>query len=437
VNRGIADEPPVLRVGIDARIISGKAGGVEGVVRGLAHGLSHLEDGRERYIFFAYEGHDEWIRPHISGPCELVLVPRKPKWRHLAREIAKRDGGDIGRRLWVSRIRRRIWSAVASKISRGVPVSDGTFEAFGVDIIHFPRQNSFVTPVPTIYHPHDLQHLHLPEFFDVGEIERRELHYRTLCDDSAMIAVASTWVRDDLVDAYKLNPAKVAVIPLAPPNALDAAPSLDDVRNVRKVYRLPEEFVFYPAATWPHKNHLRLLEAISALKDKGVVVPLVCSGMQTDYYLEIQRRLHQLKLDDEVSFLGFVSPEEVSALFAASRMVVIPTEFEASSFPMMEAFRLGVPVACSNVTSLPEQAGGAALLFDAKSLEAIAQAIERLWTDEGLRRNFIKLGRAQAGKRDWITTSKIFRAHYRRIAGQVLSGLDAKLVADSTSMQKF
>ena len=87
--------------------------------------------------------------------------------------------------------------------------------------------------------------------------------------------------------------------------------------------------------------------------------------------------------------MGFVSPLELQCLWRSARMAVLPTLFEAASFPLWEAFEAGVPAACSNVTSLPAQAGDAAILFDPTSVPAIADAIERLWTDAALRRSLI------------------------------------------------
>jgi glycosyltransferase involved in cell wall biosynthesis len=108
---------------------------------------------------------------------------------------------------------------------------------------------------------------------------------------------------------------------------------------------------------------------------------------------------------------------------------VIPTKFEAASGPLWEAFSAGVPAACSTVTSLPEQAGGAALLFDPDDIEQIANAIRSLWTDKTVRMKLAELGRTRVKQFTWDTTARVFRAHYRRLGGRTLDAGDGQLLA--------
>jgi len=97
---------------------------------------------------------------------------------------------------------------------------------------------------------------------------------------------------------------------------------------------------------------------------------------------------------------------------------VIPTKFEAGSFPVWEAFSAGVPVACSNITSLPEQAGEAALLFSPDRHDEIADAVRRLWTDEDLRKNLIGLAKSKISNLSWEKTARLFRSQYRMLSGK-------------------
>jgi len=111
--------------------------------------------------------------------------------------------------------------------------------------------------------------------------------------------------------------------------------------------------------------------------------------------------------------------------FARRLLFVIPTLFEAASFPLWEAFQAGVPAACSNVTSLPEQAGDAALVFDPRDERAIAAAIEQLWTDHELRLVLAIRGRQRVAAFTWERTARTFRALYRQCAGRRLTEDDA------------
>lgn len=398
-----------LRVCIEARVAE-SAGGVQQVVIGLAHGLSQLGDGSEEYLFLARDGEDGWLRPHVAGPCRfLSLPPRSPSalWRRAARRVIPRG------LLPLNRPRH----------------SDGTVERAGADVVHLTIQTAFLTGVPSIYHPHDLQHLHLPQFFGARERREREVVYRTFCRQAAMVAVSSGWTKRDVIEQYGLPEEKVQVVPLAPPIAAYPVPTEENLLEARSRFALPHAFLLYPAQTWPHKNHLGLLEALAVLRrEHGITASLVCCGMQNAFFPAIARRVRAMGLSDQVRFVGFVSPVELQCLYRLCRAVVIPTRFEAASFPLWEAFLAGAPTACSNVTSLPEQAGGAALLFDPNRAEEMADAVARLWTDAALRERLAARGREQVRRLTWDRTARIFRAHYRRIARQPLSDEDRKLL---------
>jgi len=96
--------------------------------------------------------------------------------------------------------------------------------------------------------------------------------------------------------------------------------------------------------------------------------------------------------------------------------------------PITQAFLAGVPVACSNVTSLPDLVGDAALLFDPEEPEEIADSIRRLWTEEALRKILIQGGNENLGRFTWKRTARMFRAHYRRIASRPLTEDDRMLL---------
>lgn len=407
-----------ISVVVDARLATGESGGVESVIIGLASGLSKLDGEDESYTFLTQAGMDDWLLPHLSGPCSPLAVPvppagpeQRPAWRNIGRYLpssAKR----LARRL----IRPSVHPP---------PASDGTIERLGADLMHFTFQKGFLTAVPSIYHPHDLQHLHLPGYFDPKEYKRRELWYRTLCRQAAMVAVASSATRQDVMQHYGLPGEKVQVVPLAPVIGEYPQPDAVEMREIADRLGIATAFILYPAQTWPHKNHLGLIEALAFLRDQhDVVVPLVCTGSMNWFYPTIERRVRELDIADQVSFLGFVTPPELRALYGMARAVVVTSLFEAASAPVWEAFISGVPAACSNVTSLPEQAGDAALLFDPRQPAEVAAAILRIWRDEDLRARLVDRGKARVRAFTWERTARHFRAHYRRLAGRQLDDID-------------
>ena len=401
---------------LDARLVSGVPGGTQQVVIGLAHGLSRLGEGPERYSFLVNPGNSDWLDPYLGGACRLLPARPLPEKRGVA----------------VRALRRLRSSVPGANSAVRLAESDGTIEASDVDIMHFPLQTAFVASVPSIYHPHDLQHLHYPEFFSKAERERRELDYRAFCDQAAMIPVTSQWGRNDLLEHYSLPGDKVVVIPLAPAIGAYRPPTHEDLQRTRAKFALPHRFVFYPAQTWAHKNHLRLVEAIARLRDEGrASIPVVCSGTKNDFYRVIARRVRELDLEGSVVFTSFVGPEELNALYKLSHCVVVPTLFEAAGGfgPIAEAFLAGRPVACSNVTSLPDEVGDAALVFDPLDVPDMAESIERLWTDPALCDQLAERGRLKVARYDWVRTARIFRAHYRQIAERQVTDEDKALLA--------
>ena len=220
-----------------------------------------------------------------------------------------------------------------------------------------------------------------------------------------------------MVNKLDVASEKVVVVPVAPPPLPAPAMDSEAAQGARKKAGFPR-FVFYPAQTWRHKNHIRLLEALALLKERWeLVVPLVCSGKKNDFFPEIESKISGLGLSEQARFLGFVSDDELSALYRLATAVVVPTKFKSLSLPVWEAFAAGTPVACSRVTSLPEQVADAGLLFDADDPEEMALAIKRLWEDEALRADLAAKGLRRAQSLSEQKMARDFRALYDRTCG--------------------
>jgi glycosyltransferase involved in cell wall biosynthesis len=410
-----------LKICIDARLITGEVGGVEQFVIGIATGLSKLTDGSEEYLFLIYSDSKEWIVPFLGGSCRVLDAGKTPVESLANRVVKQRIPGLMK---LVHAIDPRIFQKSISQER-----SNGLIERVGIDIMHFTMQNAFLTEIPSIYHPHDLQHIHLPEAFSVRRRVLRDLMYRTFCNQASMIAAASNFVKKDLIQNYHLPDEKIQVVNLAPVINTYSEPNSRDLTSLRQKYALPEDFIFYPAQTWPHKNHIGLLTALAFLRDQmGLRVEAVFSGRMDKFYRTIEYKIKALNLENQVAFLDFVTPVELRGLYKLCRAVVIPTRFEAASFPLWEAFTMGAPAACSNVTSLPEQAGDSALLFGPDKPEEMAWQIFKLWTDEKIRSELVKKGMQNVARFSWERTARTFRAHYRRIAQRSLTDEDREIL---------
>lgn len=400
-----------MRVCIDARLSSGRFGGVEQVLVGIGAALSKHEDGDLEYIFLTNRGQDEWLRPYLGGPCTLLHTPDGPVRR--AAQAGLRG------------IRRRM---PFRGPDHPLPDYDKVVRQVGASLVHLILQYGFKTGLPTIYQPHDLQHLHLPGLFSDLERARREHEYRLQCSRAEVVVAMTEWGKLDLIENYGLEPEKVAIVPWASVLRNYPTPTAEDLRDVAGRLSLPDSFVIFPAHTWPHKNHERLLEAIALLRDRhGLHIPLVCPGRHTHHYRQIAKRVRELRLEELVRFPGFVSPLELRALYGLATALVFPSRFEGWGLPVCEAFEAGLPLACSSATSLPEVVGDAGLLFDPDSTEELAEAVLELWTNPGLRAELAKLGNERASHFSFDRTASTLSGLYRRVGEGLRSNGDRML----------
>jgi glycosyltransferase involved in cell wall biosynthesis len=419
-----------LRIAINAQIPLGSGtGGIETVLRVLTS-LNRL-DGDEEYVFIGHWSDADWLKPLLSERQMMVRAPRPEQSGTTRTENLKRLLGPLRP---LARVVKHFVAPPdallpeAQQIS--VPISDGFYENLNCDIVHFPYQDYVYCRVPTIYNPHDLQHLHYPEFFAPEEIQRRETIYPAACRAARTVVVASQFVKQDLMQRYGTEADKIQVIPWSPPETALNEFKEKEVGSLLEKYECPPRpFALYPAMTWEHKNHIRLLEAVALLREReGLMINVVCTGHKNSFYPQIEKRLFELKLESQIKFTGIVANDELSLFYRLAQFVIIPTLFEAASAPLFEAWQHNVAVACSSVTSLPEQAKDAALFFNPFSDEEIADAVKTMASDEILRSRLRSLGFKRLQNFDMEQTLKAYRAVYRRAAGIILSEEDKHLL---------
>ena len=419
-----------MQIIFDAQLVpGGHHGGIEQLVQGLVRALGRL-DGDETYIVASHWRNPDWLKPYIGSNQKIVTslsYSQSGATRLLPQSISVPM-----RRLWR---KAREYVAIRAGGAPTVPASNGFYESLNANVLHFPFQGYVRSNLPCIYCPHDLQHLHFPQFFPSEQIAWRETIYRAGCAESQAITVGSQFAKDDIVKQYGIAPEKIYVTHWAPPTDVYSEVNEESLTHTRNKFNLPQIFAFYPAQTWRHKNHLRLLEALAILRDRDhITLNLVCAGTRSEFWRVIEKHIREMRLEYQASFLGFVKPHELRTLYHLAQFVIHPSLFEGGGLPILEAFREGVPVACSNTTSLPEYAGDAALYFDPVSPESIANAAKRMATDEALRASLCARGAARVRTFTWERTAKMYRTLYRHVAGGVLSNEDHELLAYATAI---
>ncbi len=278
--------------------------------------------------------------------------------------------------------------------SRMGSLGSGLF--FEVDMVVSPIYTTrlLASRRPFVFTLHDLQEKYYPEYFNVAQRVWRDLANKSLTSAAALVICESNHVKSDIHKFLAVDNSRIEVIP-APPVSMFSPEYMESPEFDRAVNntKLPEQFIFYPAQFFPHKNHIRLIEALALLRRTYPNCHLLLTGQQKYEFPKVMARVNELGLQDRVRHLGYVETGTLASLYRQSTLVVIPTLFESISIPVYEAFRLGAPVCASNVVALPEQIGDAGMLFDPLSITDMAEKISSLLGDQELRRELARRGK--------------------------------------------
>jgi glycosyltransferase involved in cell wall biosynthesis len=277
--------------------------------------------------------------------------------------------------------------------------------AHGCDLLHVPvPYGPLFGRMPLVVTVHDCFVLQTPERF------RRwmRLHVgatmpRLLRRADAIIAVSSS-TKQDILALRGVDPDRVHVVPNGVRRQFQPiAPDDPRLAQVRARYDLPPRFILSVGQVEPRKNLARLVHAVvqaARQPDAGDLV-LVHAGPQGWLSQELEQAMQSADTRARTRFIGFVPGEDLPLLYAAADALAYPSLGEGFGFPIVEAMASGTPVLTSNVSSMPEVAGDAALLVDPQSVDEIADALHRLWTDTELRTRLRTRGLARMPLYDW------------------------------------
>jgi glycosyltransferase involved in cell wall biosynthesis len=238
--------------------------------------------------------------------------------------------------------------------------------------------------IPTVCTMHDLQHKTFPQFFKVEENIYRNFVFDQACVKSAVIAVDSNYTRASVLANCKYDPSKVRTIYLRLPKPVIEK----NAQEVLSRYSLTHQrYLIYPANFWKHKNHEMLITAFNiAITQMGLPadIKLVCTGEPGERLDWLKQVTLRMGLKDKIVFPGYVPKSDLDQLLAHAGGMIFPSLYEGFGIPIIEAMSAGVPVACSNVGSLPEIADNAAILFNPRVPHEIATSMLQLFVNQGL-----------------------------------------------------
>jgi glycosyltransferase involved in cell wall biosynthesis len=364
-----------MRIAIDARKLHDY--GIGTYVRNLVAQLRR-QDGRDTYVLICRRADADYV--HSLGPRFEAVVERAGNYSLL----------------------EQITVPLALKRAR-------------VDLFHAPHYVvSPLTSCPTVVTIHDCIHLRFPQYLPN---RRSYLYARVMmlmaARRASRILTVSQASKEDILRYLKVPASKIEVIYNALDERLATPPDEDEVMRVRERFQLRSPFILYAGNIKPHKNVDRLIEAFSILRKRhDGDLKLLIIGDQISKYPNLRRLVHRFQLHQYVRFFGFVPEATLAVLYRLAAAFVFPSLYEGFGLPPLEAMASGTPVITSNVSSLPEVVGDAALLIDPTNSREIADAMWRVLEDQALRAELIRRGcervRAFSWERSVARTREVY-----------------------------
>ncbi len=291
------------------------------------------------------------------------------------------------------------------------------WESKKLDLLHgFAYALPFFSAVPAIVTVHDLTFIRFPDAFPRSKREYLTAITARSCRYARAVIADSHATARDLQQLLRTPAKKIHVIHTGVDERYRPLPGAQvDAYRRRKSW--PEQFILMVGTLEPRKNHVGLVEAYARYRRMTKnPLPLLIGGGKGWHFDEVFRRVQALGLEDAIQFLGFVPWEDLPWLYNAASLFVYPSRYEGFGLPVAEAMRCGTPVITSNVSSLPEVAGDAAMTIDPDDYEALAQAMHLiLHTEPERQRSMREQGFEQAARFTWDRTAQQTAALYAHV----------------------
>jgi glycosyltransferase involved in cell wall biosynthesis len=286
-----------------------------------------------------------------------------------------------------------------------------------VDVFHLP-QNGFRIPelksCKIIVTIHDLIPYFLPEMVRSSFLKRfiHEMPY--IVERADRIITVSATSKNDIIKIFTIDPAKITVIPSAPSIAYRPLPKDETRQKLRNQYGIKKPYILYVGGLNPRKNIAELIYAYSKVyRDLPCSQRLLIFGPNGQHLDRLQLLAKSLSLEEAVVFPGFVPSEDLPLFYNGADLFVYPSLYEGFGLPPIEAMACGTPVITSNVSSLPEVVGDAAIQINPHDTLELADAIFRVLTDEVLRESLIQKGLKHHRKYEWTRIAQEVLAVYQ------------------------
>jgi alpha-1,3-rhamnosyl/mannosyltransferase len=366
------------KVGINlCWLVPGRVGGSETYVTRLLHGLAERSSDLDYTLFALPQFAD--AHPELAKTFKTAYAPargRTKSWR-----VAGENS----------------WLAMQCKIRK-------------IDLVHhaggtIPLLRT-ARPIVTI---HDLQYLYYPEYFSSPKLTWLKLNVPRSAEQARLVLTPSEFSRRTVIERLNIDPSIVWVVP----HGISPREGRGQARAVRDNYDLPERFFLYPAITYPHKNHLVLLEAFARVLRAHPDVGLVLTGGRGSMETRIASAVRELNIEESVKRLGYVPARDLDSIYHEAVALTFPSRFEGFGAPILEAMTRGCAVIAADATAIPEVVSDAGRLVSPDNAEDWAHAMSDLLDDEETRARLAKAGSERALEFTWGRAADVQEDAYR------------------------
>ncbi len=357
-----------MKIGIDARFFGPVGKGLGRYVERLVENLEKIDQTNEYIIFLRKENWD-YYTPKVSNFKKVLADYR---WYSLVEQVA------IPWLIWREKL----------------------------DLVHFPHFNiPIFCPTKFVVTIHDLILLQFPtpRATTLGPLlyKIKYLAYRIVIGfglwRAKKIITVSECTKKELINYFKVKPEKIVVTYEACDGVEYGQLGIPD-KDVLKKHKIVKPYLLYVGNAYPHKNLESLIEVFGNL---NLDYQLVLVGREDYFYERLKREIVDLKIKNKIVFTRFVSEKELADLYRNASLYVFPSFVEGFGLPGLEAMSYGLPVVASNSSCLPEIYGEAAVYFDPKSHQDMAEKIKKVLFDQTLRKELISKGLEQVKKYSW------------------------------------
>lgn len=356
-----------MKIAIDAHAIGRHLTGNEVYVRSLLNALATV-DRQSQYLAY------------ISVRGAREMIPSAIATRQVSSNPFLRLGIDLPRRV----------------------------RADKADLLHVQFTGPLFSSVPQVVSVHDVSFLEHPEYFTRERCTQLRMTVKRTVQRAVRVLTGTEFARESIIRAYGIDPDKVVTIPIAANPLFRPLAREKALRETREKLHTDAPFILSVGDLQPRKNHIGLIQAFDALiqAHPSIRHKLVFAGKDSWFAPHIHEAARKSRAADRIVFAGFVEDQDLLRLYNACDCFVFPSLYEGFGIPILEAMACGRAVTCSNTSSMPEVADGAAILFNPQSTSEMMRALSDILLDSELRGRLERLGLQRAAQFTWNRTAE-------------------------------